>query len=124
MTRSVWMASVALAIMGICNTGISQTLTAPISSFNDVAGKWTGHADRHSVTLEIDASGRFTAQYALGGERGEAKIESGTLLIPLPQHGGTLQLAREGETLKGPGVIAGKTWMVSLARSGPAGGRE
>ena len=120
MTWSVWMASAALAIMSICNTGLGQTATAPIASFGDIAGKWAGHAGSHNVTLEIETGGRFTAKYAFGGERGEARLEDGTLVIPLPQHDGALQLTRDGEMLKGPGVIAGKTWMVSLARTGSA----
>jgi hypothetical protein len=122
MARSVWIASLALAIASFCNAGYSQTSIAPIASFHDVAGKWAGHANNHHVTLAIDTIGRFTARYALGGESGEAKLENGALVIPLPEHRGTLQLALDGDTLKGPGLIAGKTWMVSLARTGPAGG--
>ena len=117
MDRSIWPAMVALAVMGICNAGYSQTL---ITSFNDIAGKWAGHANTHNVTLEIDASGRFTAKYAFGGESGVAKLEDGAVVIPLPEHRGTLQLAWDGNTLKGPGQIDGKTWAVSLARAAPA----
>jgi hypothetical protein len=114
MHRSVWLASIALAITGFCNAGYSQTL---IASFDDVAGKWAGHADSHNVSLEIDPRGRFTAAYALGSESGEARLEAGTLVLPLPKHGGALQLAWDGETLKGPGQIDGRTWAVSLART-------
>jgi hypothetical protein len=117
MTRSVWTASAALAIVVTCNSSFSQTSSASIASFDDVAGKWIGHANRHSVTLEIDTGGRFTARYALGGEKGKAKLEGGTLVLPLPKHEGSLQLTKDGETLKGPGVVAGKTWLVSLRRS-------
>ena len=114
MNRLVWLASTALAVGGLCNAGYSQTL---IASFHEVAGKWAGRADTHSVTLEIDPSGRFTARYALGNESGEARLEAGALVIPLPKHGGTLQLRRDGDTLKGPGQIGDKTWAVSLART-------
>ena len=117
MNRPVWLASIALAIVGFCDAGYSQTL---IASFDDVAGKWAGQANTHSVTLEIDPSGRFTAKYALGGESGEARLEAGALVIPLPKHRGTLQLAWDGDTLKGPGQIDGKTWVVSLARTAAA----
>ena len=103
--------------MGICNAGYSQT---SITSFDDIAGKWAGHANMHSVTLEIDSNGRFTAKYALGGEIGVARLEAGALVIPLPEHRGTLQLAWDGNTLKGPGQIDGKTWLVSLARTAAA----
>ena len=122
MRRSVWLASAALAIVGFCNAGHGQTSIAPtpIASFEDVAGKWVGHANNHNVSLEIDATGRFTARYALGGESGEARLEGGALVIPLAEHQGSLQLAWEGATLKGPGLIAGKTWRVSLVRTGPA----
>jgi hypothetical protein len=41
-------------------------------------------------------------------------------LIPLTEHQGSLQLAWDGATLKGPGLIAGKTWSVSLARTARA----
>jgi hypothetical protein len=122
MGRSVWLVSAALAIVGFCNAGHGQTSVAStsIASFDDVAGKWVGHANNHNVNLEIDPSGRFTARYALGGESGEARLEAGTLVIPLPEHKGTLQLVRDGDTLKGPGLIGGKTWTVSLLRVDPS----
>ena len=117
MSRSVCLASIALAVLGFGNVCYGQTL---ITSFGDVAGKWAGHANTHNVTLEIDPSGRFTARYALGGESGKAMLEGGTLVVPLPEHRGTLQLAWDGDTLKGPGEIDGKTWVVSLTRTGAA----
>jgi hypothetical protein len=119
MVRSVLLASAALAVVGLCNVSHGQTLAAPtsIASFKDVAGKWVGHADTHDVSLEIDTAGRFTARYALGGESGEARLEGGALFIPLTEHQGSLQLAWDGATLKGPGLIAGKTWRVSLSRT-------
>jgi len=116
MGRSVWLASAASAM--VCNVGYSQTATAPtsIARFDDIAGKWTGHANNHNVTLEIDAIGKFTARYALGGERGEARLAGGTLVVPLAELDGTLELV-DGDTL-GSGLLGGKTWMVNLARSG------
>ncbi len=117
MGRAIWLAGVALAIVGFCNTGHSQT---PIAAFDEVAGQWTGHANAHDVSLEIDASGRFTARYAFGGESGAAKLERGALVIPLPEHKGTLELVKDGNTLKGPGLIDGKAWMVSLVRTDPS----
>ena len=90
MRRFVWLASAALAIVGFCNAGHGQTSIAPtsIASFEDVAGKWVGHANNHNVSLEIDTTGRFTARYALGGESGEARLEGGALVIPLAEHQG------------------------------------
>jgi len=118
MRRSVLLASTALAILGFCNAGHGQAPVArtSIASFEDVAGKWVGHANNHDVSLEIDATGRFTARYAFGGESGAARLEGGALVIPLVEHHGLLQLAWDGATLKGPGLIAGKTWRVSLTR--------
>jgi hypothetical protein len=120
MVRSASVASVVLAILGFCNVGYSQTsiTQTSITKFDDVAGKWAGHASPHNynVTLEIDRSGRFKARSPLGGESGEAKLDGGTLVIPLTQHHGTLQLVLNGETLNGPGILRGKNWMVSLVR--------
>ena len=120
MGRSVWLASAAVGMVTFCNVGYSQTATAPtwIARFDDIAGKWTGHANNHNVSLEIDAIGKFTARYALGGESGEARLAGGTLVVPLAEHDGTLELVWDGDTLKGSGLLGGKTWMVSLARSG------
>ena|SRR5579883_1464944 len=122
MRRFVWLASAALAIVGFWNAGHGQTSLAPksIASFEDVAGKWVGHANNHDVSLEIGTTGGFTARYALGGESGEARLEGGALVIPLPEHQGSLQLAWDGATLTGPGLIAGKEWRVSLVRTGRA----
>jgi hypothetical protein len=118
MGRSASMASVALAIVGFCDVGYSQT---SITKFDDVAGKWVGHAapHDHKVTLEVDRSGRFKARSPLGGESGAARLEGGALVIPLADHQGSLQLVLDGDTLKGPGVLDGKTWMVSLVRTDP-----
>jgi len=122
MRRFVWLASGALIILGFCNAGHGQTSVVPtsIASFEDVAGKWVGHANNHNVSLDIDTTGRFTARYALGEESGDARLEDGALVIPLTEHQGALQLAWDGATLKGPGLIAGKTWRVSLVRTAPA----
>ena len=122
MHLSVWLASAALAIVGFCNAGHGQTSIAPtsIANFEDVAGTWVGHANNHNVSLEIDTAGRFMARYALGGESGEARLEGGALVIPLAEHHGSLQLAWDGAMLKGPGLIAGKAWRVSLVRTVPA----
>jgi hypothetical protein len=117
MDRIVRMASIALAIVSISKSGLSQT---QIATFDEVAGKWAGHANTHNVSLEIDANGRFTARYVFGSESGAARLEGGALVIPLPEHKGTLQLIKDGDTLNGPGLIDGKTWTVSLVRADPA----
>lgn len=116
MVRFASLASVAIAMLGFCNVGYSQT---SITRFEDVAGKWAGHASPHdySVSLEIERSGKFTARSLLGSESGEAKLSGGALLIPLAEHKGTLQLVLDGQTLRGPGVLRGTTWMVSLVRT-------
>jgi hypothetical protein len=116
MVRSASLASVVIAILGFCNVGYSQT---SITRFEDVAGKWAGHASPHdySVTLEIERSGKFNARSPLGSERGEAKLDGGVLVIPLADHKGMLQLVLDGQTLRGPGVLRGRTWMVSLVRA-------
>ena len=66
---------------------------------------------------QSDPRGRFTAKSALGSETGEALLQGGALVVPLVEHNGTLHLVRDGETLKGPGVLRGKTWEVSLVRT-------
>jgi hypothetical protein len=104
----------AIALLAPFGGVLSQT---PISRFEDVAGRWKGFASGHRVALELDASGRFTARSILGSESGEANLLGGFLVIPLVEHRGTLQLAWDGSTLKGPGVLHGKTWDVSLARA-------
>jgi hypothetical protein len=113
MNRSALVA--AAIVLGVgCGPAFGQ---AGISKFDEVAGQWTGHASRHGVTLDIDATGKFTAKSALGSETGNARLDGGTLMIPLPEHNGALQLIRQGEALKGFGVLSGKTWEVSLRRA-------
>ena len=116
MVRFASLASVAIAMLGFCNVGYAQT---SITRFEDVAGKWAGHAAPHdySVSLDIERSGKFTARALFGSESGEAKLYGGVLLIPLAEHKGTLQLVLDGQTLRGPGVVSGRTWMVSLVRA-------
>ena len=127
MGTMVWLGATALVVVSFFKAAHGQTsifptaiASTPIVKFDNVAGKWVGHANSHNVSLEIDATGRFTARYAFGGVRGEARLENGALVIPLTEHHGLLQLAWNGETLKGPGQIAGKTWMVSLVRNATA----
>ena len=114
MVRSARIVAVAMAVLGICEAAYGQI---SINRFDEIAGKWTGHASSHRVTLEIDPRGRFTAKSALGSETGEALLQGGALVVPLVEHNGTLHLVRDGETLKGPGVLRGKTWEVSLVRT-------
>jgi hypothetical protein len=114
MNRSAVAAVAGLALYGWCGTALGQ---AVIAKFDEVAGQWTGHASRHRVALDIDAAGKFTAKSALGSETGEAKLHDGMLIIPLPEHDGTLRLALQGATLTGVGILRGKTWEVSLLRA-------
>ncbi len=106
----------AAAILGFSHVACSQS---SITRFEDVAGKWTGHAfaNNYRVSLEIDANGKFRARSLLGSERGKARLENGALVIPLVEHEGTLQLVLDGETLKGPGAVAGRTGTVTLVRA-------
>jgi hypothetical protein len=120
MNRSAVTAA-AIALFAWCGTALGQP---GISKFDDVAGRWTGHASSHRVTLDIDAAGKFTAKSALGSETGAAKLQDGTLIVPLPEHNGALQLALQGEALKGSGVLTGKTWEVSLMRAERVGRNE
>jgi len=112
--RPLSMLSATIAILASSSGVLSQT---PISRFEDVAGKWRGHASGYRVTLDLDSSGRFTARSILGSESGTANLQGGLLEIPLPEHRGTLRLAWDGYRLTGPGVLRGKTWDVSLART-------
>ncbi len=115
------MAAAAIALCAWCGTALGES---GISKFDDVAGRWTGHASSHRVTLDIDAAGKFTARSALGSETGEARLQDGTLTIPLPEHNGALQLVLQGEALKGSGVLSGKTWEVSLLRADGVAAKE
>ena len=114
MIRSSLIAAAGMAVLGFCEVAHGQS---SINRFDEIAGSWTGHASSHRVTLEIDTSGRFTARSPLGSETGDAKLQGGALVVPLVEHKGTLHLVRDGESLKGPGVLRGKTWEVSLVRT-------
>ena len=111
----------AIVLCAWCGTVFGQSA---ISKFDDIVGRWTGYASSHRVTLDIDAAGKFTAISALGRETGAARLEDGTLIVPLPEHKGVLQLALQGEALKGSGVLRGKTWEVSLLRTERHVGKE
>jgi len=108
------LAAMASVMIGLASAAYGQ---ASITKFADVAGKWSGFANRYRVNLQIDATGRFLASSPIGNEMGEARIESGALVIPLMEHRGTLKLMLDGDSLSGPGFLAGKTWSVSLART-------
>ena len=109
--------AVTAAAIALCAWGGTVLGQSGISTFDDIAGHWSGHASSHSVTLDIDAAGKFTAKSALGSETGAARLQDGTLIVPLPEHKGALQLALQGEALKGSGILRGKTWEVSLVRT-------
>ncbi len=84
----------AIALSAWCATVLGQS---GITKFDDIAGHWTGHASSHGVTLDIDAAGKFTARSALGSESGAARLEDGTLVVPLPEHKGALQWPCRGK---------------------------
>jgi len=108
--------SVAAAVLCVSTVGHGQS---SISRFADVAGRWTGHAfaNNYRVSLEIDATGKFKAHALLGSESGEARLENGGLVIPLVEHHGTLHLMLDGEILRGPGSVAGRSGTVTLVRA-------
>jgi len=110
-----------IVIVGSIGGAYSQT---PISKFEQVAGKWTGHASRFRVSLDLDSSGKFTARSFVASESGEANLQAGSLVIPLVEHRGTLQLVWDGNTLKGAGFLGGKTWDVTLVRVDRSVGRQ
>ncbi len=116
MSRSLFTASLIAALLGLINVVPGQTA---IKTFADVAGKWTGRTapSVHKFTLEIDASGKFRAESALGNESGVARLEGGRIVIPLPEHQGELQLALMADKLSGSGIIRAKTGTVSLVRA-------
>ena len=116
--------AVTAAAIALCAWSGTVLGQSGISKFDDIAGRWSGHASSHRVTLDIDAAGTFTAKSALGSETGAARLEDGTLIVPLPEHKGVLQLALQGEGLKGSGVLSGKTWQVSLLRTERLVGKE
>jgi len=111
----------AISLCAWCGTALGQS---GITKFEGIACRWTGHASSHRVTLDIDAAGKFTAISALGRETGAARLQDGALIVPLPEHKGVLQLALQGEALKGSGVLRGKTWEVSLLRTERHVGKE
>jgi hypothetical protein len=119
--RPLSMLVAAIALVASSVGALSQT---PISRFEEVAGTWSGHASGYRVALDLDPSGRFTARSLLGRESGHADLQGGFLVIPLVEHRGTLRLAWDGSTLKGPGVLRGKTWDVSLARTDRMVGKQ
>ena len=69
-----------------------------------------GHA-RHRCGRQVHR------HIGVGLETGAARLQDGALIVPLPEHKGVLQLALQGEALKGSGVLRGKTWEVSLLRT-------
>jgi hypothetical protein len=111
-------ALMAVLLSGWCSIAPGQV---PITNFDDVAGQWAGHASRHRVTLAIDPGGKFIARSLLGSESGMAKLQDGTLVIPLVEHQGILRLLLQGQELKGAGVLNGKTWDVTLLRTSASG---
>src|SRR5205814_9498167 len=99
MNKPALFAAALVCTLSLSSLAHSQTA---INRFDEVAGKWTGFAEPHNykVTLEIDPSGRFRAASLLGSESGQASLERGTIVIPLVEHMGTLQLLLQGGTLR------------------------
>jgi len=111
--------AIGIAALSVVFGSIVHAQT-PITTFAEVAGKWKGQTapSVYRFTLEIDPSGRFKAQSLLGNESGVAKLEGGTIVIPLVEHQGELQLALVGDRLSGPGMLRSRKGSVSLTREG------
>jgi hypothetical protein len=112
---SLFAASIGVFMLGQINIVLSQT---PINTFADVAGKWSGRTapSVYKFTLEIDQSGKFKAESPLGNESGVATLEGGTIVIPLNEHAGRLQLLLVDNALSGSGVIRARKGTVNLVR--------
>lgn len=106
--------------VGLIFTALSVgTLHAQaITSFAEVAGKWTGTSSRGSKTeIEIDQSGKFKLQTPAGKDAGTARLDGGVLILPISDNQGQYKFSKKAETLDGSVQWRGIDATVVLTRA-------
>jgi hypothetical protein len=91
----------------------SNAQAQPVTSFAEVAGKWSGVGSRGGKTdITIRPDGTFVTESPLGRTTGMARIEGGILVLPRPDNQGQVKFTRTGDVLEGPyvaGTLTGTT---------------
>jgi hypothetical protein len=90
----------------------------PVTTFAEVAGKWSGVGSRGGKTdITIGADGKFVTESPLGTVTGVARIESGILVLAASNNQSHIKFSRTGDVLEGPyvwGTLSGTTRVTRL----------
>lgn len=116
--RRAFMMACAGALIGGTGVGNKALAQTPITAFSDIAGKWKGTPSDGGalVTLEIEASGKFTSESRFGKDFGTAKIEGGQAIFTMTNKPTRLQLSKKGEALVGSGAMGQQPFNITFTR--------
>lgn len=112
-------AFVAVSVAALMLWG-TNAQAQPVTTFADVAGKWSGVGSRGGKTdIAVEPDGKFTMESPFGKSAGMAKIEGGILILPFPSNKGQIKLTKTGDVLEGPyvaGALTGTTRVTRVSR--------
>jgi hypothetical protein len=97
--------------------GIPAFAQTPITSFADVAGKWTGTTSRGTKTdISIGADGSFSIESRAGKDSGKARLVDGSLIFSFTDNQGQYKFSRKGDNLEGVAHWRGSDATVTMTR--------
>jgi len=99
--------------------GLAALAQTPITSFSDVAGKWTGTTSRGTRTdISIGADGSFSIEARAGKDSGKARLVDGSLVFSFTDNQGQYKFSRNGDKLEGIAHWRGSDATVTMTRVG------
>ena len=88
----------------------SSVQAQPVTSFAEVAGKWSGVGSRGAkVDIAIENDGKFVIDVSGRQAPGIAKLDGGVLVLAYANNQGQIRFTRTGDVMEGPYVAGNVT---------------
>lgn len=107
----------SILAFGLLPSAVGFVANAQAPVFSGISGKWEGmSATGSTISLEIDAAGKFSIATARGTDSGTAKAEGETIILAFTKNPGNVRLTKKGDVLDGTVTLGNSTNAISFKR--------